>query len=77
MKKKPIAKGYRLYYSIEHFRNDKVLEMENRLVVANRAQVGRCWGDNKSMRDTCEEKVTILTVYTKLQAIKYHKSKHT
>lgn len=47
MKKKPIAKGYRLYDSIEHFRNDKVLEMENRLVVANGAQVGRWWGDNK------------------------------
>lgn len=45
MKKKPIAKGYRLYDSIEHFQNDKVLEIENRLVAANGAQVGRRWGD--------------------------------
>lgn len=43
--KKPIAKGYRLYDSIEHFQNDKVLEMGNRLVTANGAQVGRRWDD--------------------------------
>lgn len=44
--KKPIAKGYRLYDSTEYFQNDKVLEMEDRLVIANGAQVGRWWGNN-------------------------------